>query len=209
MHARLRGPAWAVATTVTLGALLLTAAPATADPGNGQGPVPAGVVVRKVENLPADFASGVDVSTVLAEEASGVVYRDAEGRPTDLFALLKASGVNYVRVRVWNDPYDAAGHGYGGGTVDIDKAVQIGQRATAAGLHLLVDFHYSDFWADPSKQRAPKAWAGYSAAQTAAAVGAYTTASLQSSRPPASTSAWCRWATRPTTVWPVSRAGRR
>ncbi|CAL8976368.1 hypothetical protein CELL_02292 [Cellulomonas sp. T2.31MG-18] len=179
MHARLRGPAWAVATTVTLGVLLLAAAPATADPGNGQGPVPAGIVVRKVDNLPPDFASGVDVSTVLAEEASGVVYRDADGRPTDLFTLLKASGVNYVRVRVWNDPYDTAGHGYGGGTVDIDKAVQIGRRATAAGLHLLVDFHYSDFWADPSKQRAPKAWAGYSVAQTVAAVGAYTAASLQ------------------------------
>ncbi|OZB50197.1 MAG: hypothetical protein B7X40_03255, partial [Cellulomonas sp. 14-74-6] len=53
------------------------------------------------------------------------------------------------------------------------------RRATAAGLHLLVDFHCSDFWADPSKQRAPKAWAGYSVAQRAAAVGAYTTVSLQ------------------------------
>lgn len=66
MHARLRGPAWGAASAVTLGALLLTAAPATADQGNGQGPVPAGVVVRKVDNLPPDFASGVDVSTVLA-----------------------------------------------------------------------------------------------------------------------------------------------
>ena len=179
MHAHVRGAPSAAAAALALTALLLTSSPAGATPGNGQGPVPADIVVRKVDNLPSDFISGVDVSTVLSEEASGVTYRDTSGRPADLFAVLAASGVNYVRVRVWNDPYDAAGHGYGGGTVDVDRAVEIGRRATAHGLHLLVDFHYSDFWADPSKQQAPKAWAGYTVAQTAAAVGAYTKASLE------------------------------
>ena len=74
-----------------------------------------GVSVRKVENLPADFLFGMDVSSVLAEEASGVRYFDAEGVERDLFAILADSGINAVRVRVWNDPYVSGGRGYGGG----------------------------------------------------------------------------------------------
>ena len=75
--------------------------------------------------------------------------------------------MNTVRVRVWNDPYDAEGNGYGGGNCDIDTAVEIGRRATKYGMGLLVDFHLSDFWADPSKQFAPKAWEGLSAEKKA------------------------------------------
>ena len=81
-------------------------------------------------------------------------------QPADLFDVLADAGITDVRVRVWNDPFDADGNGYGGGTVDVARAVEIGERATAAGLGVLVDFHYSDFWADPAKQKAPKAWAG-------------------------------------------------
>ncbi|WP_202107177.1 glycosyl hydrolase 53 family protein [Agromyces seonyuensis] len=154
---------------------LTGALPAAAD----DGPVEAGIVVDKVENLPADFMNGVDVSSVLSLEESGVVFRDADGQPADLFDVLADAGITDVRVRVWNDPFDAAGNGYGGGDVDVDRAVEIGERATAAGLGVLVDFHYSDFWADPAKQQAPKAWAGYTVAQTATAVGEYTTAALQ------------------------------
>ncbi|MFC5060412.1 glycosyl hydrolase 53 family protein [Saccharothrix xinjiangensis] len=139
--------------------VLLTTTVVTPPATAADGPVEAGIVVRKVENLPADFVNGVDVSSVVALEDSGVVFRDAAGRPADLFAVLARAGVTDVRVRVWNDPYDAAGNGYGGGTVDVARAVGIGARATAAGLRVLVDFHYSDFWADPAKQQAPKAWA--------------------------------------------------
>ena len=116
--------------------------------------------VRKVENLADDFFLGMDVSSVLAEEASGVKYYDAQGRERDLFDLLAENGVNLIRVRVWNDPFDAQGRGYGGGNCDIETALAIGKRAAAAGLPLLVDFHYSDFWADPGKQMVPKAWKG-------------------------------------------------
>lgn len=150
------------------------AAPAAAE----DGPVDAGIVVQKVENLPADFINGVDVSSVLSLEESGVVFRDAAGQPADLFDVLADHGITDVRVRVWNDPFDADGNGYGGGDVDVDRAVQIGQRATAAGLGVLVDFHYSDFWADPGKQKAPKAWAALSVADKAAAVGSFTTDAL-------------------------------
>ncbi|MET0909786.1 MAG: glycosyl hydrolase 53 family protein, partial [Ilumatobacteraceae bacterium] len=142
-------------------------------------PVEAGIVVQKVENLPADFINGMDVSSALALEASGVVFRDATGAPADLFDVLAEDGVNTVRIRVWNDPFDASGRGYGGGNVDVARAVEIGERATAAGLSVLVDFHYSDFWADPAKQQAPKAWAALSVADKAAAVQSFTTDALQ------------------------------
>lgn len=143
------------------------------------GPVEAGIVVQKVENLPADFVNGVDVSSVLALEDSGVVFRDEAGQPADLFDVLADHGITDVRIRVWNDPHDANGNGYGGGSVDVDRAVEIGERATDAGLGVLVDFHYSDFWADPGKQKAPKAWAAMTVAQKAVATKDFTTDALQ------------------------------
>ena len=116
--------------------------------------------VKKVENLPEDFIFGMDVSSVLAEEASGVKYYDFDGNEADLFQILADNGINTIRVRVWNDPYDADGNGFGGGNCDIAAAVEIGKRATKHGMKLLVDFHYSDFWADPGKQMVPRTWAG-------------------------------------------------
>ena len=136
-------------------ATVLVAAPAVAD---DDGPVDAGITVHKIDGLPADFINGVDISTVLSEEESGVVYRDFAGNPADIFDVLADAGINYVRVRVWNNPYNAGGDGYGAGNVDVARATEIGERATAAGMKVLVDFHYSDFWADPGKQNAPKAW---------------------------------------------------
>ncbi|NTV40463.1 MAG: hypothetical protein HGA51_11000, partial [Demequinaceae bacterium] len=147
--------------------------------GDRSGPVDAGILVNKIERLPADFAMGVDVSSVLSLEASGVVFRDADGEPADLFELLADSGATHVRVRVWNDPFDAKGNGYGGGNVDAQRATDIGKRATDAGLSVLVDFHYSDFWADPAKQQAPKAWEGMSPDEKAVAAGEYTRDTLR------------------------------
>ena len=134
--------------------------------------------VKKVENLPEDFIFGMDASCVIALEESGVKYYDFDGNEEDVFKVLKDNGVNYIRVRIWNDPYDANGNGYGGGNNDIDKAVLIGQRATKYGMKLLVNFHYSDFWADPSKQMAPKAWAGMEIEEKTQAVYEYTRESL-------------------------------
>ncbi|WP_411721029.1 glycosyl hydrolase 53 family protein, partial [Mycetocola sp.] len=173
------------ATSAALAASLATliaiptgaSAAVTAEPGDGQ--VEAGIFVEKVEGLSPGFANGVDASTVLSLEESGVVFRDAAGAPADLFEVLADHGVNTVRVRVWNDPYDASGRGYGGGNVDVPRAVEIGQRATAAGLSVLVDFHYSDFWADPGRQLAPKAWAGLSDAETVTALHDFTADALQ------------------------------
>ena len=134
--------------------------------------------VDKVENLSDDFWLGVDVSTLIAQEESGVVYYDEEGNEEDLMCILKESGVNAVRIRVWNDPYDANGNSYGGGHNDLETAITLGQRATDYGMKVIIDFHYSDFWADPSKQMAPKAWADMSVTEKCDALYDYTYESL-------------------------------
>ena len=130
--------------------------------------------VRQVENLPDDFILGMDASSVLAEEACGVVYRGFDGAERDVFETLAGAGITHIRVRVWNDPFDADGHGYGGGSCDIDAAVELGCRVTQCGMKLIVDFHYSDFWADPSKQMVPKAWEGMEIEEKTEAVYEYT-----------------------------------
>ena len=116
--------------------------------------------VEKVENMPDDFILGMDASSVPSLEKSGVVYSDCDGNEKDVYEILKENGINYIRVRVWNDPFDKNGNGYGGGNCDIENAVEVGRRASKYGMKLLVNFHYSDFWADPGKQKAPKLWTG-------------------------------------------------
>ncbi len=134
--------------------------------------------VKKVENLPEDFIMGMDASSVIANEKSGVKYYDFAGNEQDVFKTLAQAGVNYIRVRIWNDPYDENGNGYGGGNCDIDTAVEIGKRATQYGMKLLANFHYSDFWADPSKQMCPKAWEGMTIEEKTEALYQYTLESL-------------------------------
>jgi arabinogalactan endo-1,4-beta-galactosidase len=67
--------------------------------------------VSKIEGLSPDFIKGVDVSSVISLENSGVVFYDEKGREQDIFKTLSKAGVNYIRVRIWNDPYDANGNG--------------------------------------------------------------------------------------------------
>ena len=114
--------------------------------------------IQKVDNLDKDFILGMDASCVPSLEKSGVKYYDYDGQEKDVFEILANNGINNIRVRVWNDPYDGSGNGYGGGNCDINNAIEIGKRANQYGMKLAIDFHYSDFWADPSKQMVPKAW---------------------------------------------------
>ncbi len=130
--------------------------------------------VKKVEGLSDDFFLGCDISSVIALENAGVKFYDWDGNENDLFDTLAQSGINCIRVRIWNDPFDAQGNGYGGGNCDIETACKIGKRAADAGLKLLADFHYSDFWADPSKQMCPKAWQGMDIDQKKEALYEYT-----------------------------------
>lgn len=137
-----------------------------------------GIVIERIDFKNPDFIRGMDVSSVFSLEQSGVTYKNENGETEDLFKILSDHGVNYIRVRVWNDPYDSSGNGYGGGNNDVEKACEIGRRAARYGMKLLVDFHYSDFWADPAKQKAPKAWADMTLAQKEQAVYDFTYNSL-------------------------------
>ena len=136
--------------------------------------------VDMVDNLPDDFILGMDASCVPSLEVGGVRYYDFDGKEKDVFEILAKNGINYIRVRIWNDPFDKNGKGYGGGNCDIENAIEIGKRATKYGMKLLVNFHYSDFWADPAKQMTPKAWIGMSFDEKSNALYEYTRDSLQS-----------------------------
>jgi len=130
--------------------------------------------VKKVTGITKDFMRGADVSSYLSQEKSGVIYYDEHGNPGNHFEILKKAGFNYVRIRIWNDPFDEDGNGYGAGNCDLACAIEIGKRATAAGLRTKIAFHYSDFWADPGKQMSPKAWIGMDIANRAQALYEYT-----------------------------------
>lgn len=135
--------------------------------------------IDKIEGLSENMIRGVDVSSIISLEDSGVSFYDFHGNKKDIFKVLSDSNVNYIRVRIWNDPYNADGKGYGGGNNDVKKAIEIGKRATRYGMRLLVDFHYSDFWADPAKQKAPKAWQLYTVNEKEKAIYDFTKTTLQ------------------------------
>ncbi len=101
---------------------------------------------------------GVDISSIISIENAGVEFYNSRGNKEDIFAILSRKGVNYIRVRVWNEPYDSNGNTYGGGNNDLYVAAEIAKRAAEYDIKLLVDIQYSDFWADPSKQTRPKYW---------------------------------------------------
>ena len=138
----------------------------------------ADIFVNKIDGMSENIIKGMDVSSLISEENAGVKYYDKDGNEADMLSVIADAGFNWARVRVWNDPYDADGNGYGGGNNDIDTCVEIGKRATANNLKLLVDFHYSDFWADPDKQYAPKAWEGMDIDAKVDAIYDYTKESL-------------------------------
>lgn len=178
-----RGKLRITAAALALGTALTACAPGaepTATAGKKENPVTSDTLyVQKVENLPDDFIMGMDASCVPSLEASGVKYYDYDGTEKDVYEILSENGINYIRVRIWNDPYDADGNGYGGGNCDLQNAIEVGKRATQYGMKLLVNFHYSDFWADPNKQMVPKAWKKMTFDQKEQALYEYTKDCLQ------------------------------
>lgn len=148
----------------------------------------AAVNVKKTDQeLSSDFIMGMDISSMISELDSGVVYRDYEGNKLetldDICKFLADQGINHIRIRVWNDPYDANNNGYGGGNNDVQKAKQFADACRKAGIKMLVDFHCSDLWTDPGKQYVPKAWKGYSVERKAQVLAAFLEASLQTIDP--------------------------
>ena len=166
--------------TILFGSSLLLTACGGQQTGKADTPVTSDTLfVRQVNNIPEDFILGMDASCVPALESCGVRYYDHAGTEKDVYEILRQNGINYIRVRIWNDPFDENGNGYGGGNCDLQNAIAIGKRATEQGMKLLVNFHYSDFWADPGKQMVPKAWKQLDIDQKCDALYQYTKDSLK------------------------------
>jgi len=105
----------------------------------------------------SDFLNGLDCSMVSVIEENGGKYIDFDGKEKDFFKLIKEYGINLVRVRLWND-YNSKTGVKGGGCLDVERVLSLALRAKNEGLKFLLDFHYSDNWADPGKQTCPYSW---------------------------------------------------
>ena len=115
----------------------------------GNDPVDPGT--NPIPSVPTpSFAKGADISWVSEIEKDGKTFRTADGKTADIFAVLAETGVNAIRLRVWVNPYN----GWSG----KDDVVKLATRAAKAGMALMIDFHYSDFFADPNRQMIPAAW---------------------------------------------------
>lgn len=146
------------------------------------------IQVEPIDNLSEDFPLGIDISMVQQVLDCGGTYYNADGVAENVYRILKDNGVNYVRIRLWNDPYnyftDENGVEqkvpYGGGICDLDTVTEMAVDAKAAGLKVLLDFHYSDFWADPGRQVLPKAWKNLqTTAEIAEAIRTYTRETIE------------------------------
>src|SRR5262245_28461707 len=99
------------------------------------------------------FAKGADISWITQMEAAGIKFYNASGTAMDCMQLMKSLGMNSIRLRVWVNPTN--------GWCNNADVVAKAKRAQQLGLRLMIDFHYSDYWADPGKQNKPAAWASY------------------------------------------------
>jgi len=134
-----------------------------------------GVVSCSKDNTPPvtptpttdSFARGADVSWITQMEASGKKFFNASGAEMDGLKLLNSLGMNAVRLRVWVNPSD--------GWCNKQDVLTKAMRAKNLGMRILIDFHYSDSWADPSKQIKPAAWANLSFADLKTALANHTT----------------------------------
>ena len=116
------------------------------------------VTIKKVKNMSDSTIRGIDISSYTALKKAGVKYYDNEGKEASLLKVLSDNGVNYIRIRIWNDPYNEKGETYGGGSNDVKAGLEIAKEAAKYNIKVLLGFHYSDFWADPAVQLLPKAW---------------------------------------------------
>ena len=123
------------------------------------------------------FIKGMDLSTLLELERCGAKYYD-HGKERDILDIMRDYDVDTVRLRLWNDPYSETGEPYGAGCNDLAETIAIGKKVSDAGFGVLLNFHYSDFWADPGKQIKPKAWKDFDADQLEQAVYEFTGDSL-------------------------------
>lgn len=130
-----------------------------------------GRVVQPInpQSRPA-FAKGADISWLPRMEATGYKFYDERGVEQDCFQILKDHGINTIRLRTWVNPSDDNVNGH----CSRDETVAMAQRAQRWGMRIMIDFHYSDSWADPGKQVKPAAWQGHDFPTLLTDVYAYT-----------------------------------
>ena len=128
------------------------------------------------------FAKGADVSWLTEMEASGIKFYDASGRATECMTLLRSLGFNSIRLRVWVNPAD--------GWCNKDDVVIKAWRARQLGMRVMIDFHYSDVWADPATQYKPSSWEGLSLDELKNAMAAHTKEVLKALKEKGVTPEW-------------------
>ena len=117
------------------------------------------------------FYKGADISWTTQLEAEGHRFYNTQGEERECTALMKELGLNAIRLRVWVNPKD--------GWSSKEDMLVLAKRAKANGMDLMVDFHYSDWWADPAKQNVPEAWKGLSYEDMKKALASHTKEVLQ------------------------------
>ncbi len=169
------------ATALTLSALAM---PACDDDNDGWREITNGNTYKFNDGKSEGFAKGADVSWLTEMEDNGMKFYAADGAETECMALLKSKGVEAIRLRVWVDPK--------GGYCDKADLIEKAVRASQLGLDVMVDFHYSDSWADPSNQAKPAAWSGYTFDELRKAVADHTTDILTSLKNVGVTPVWAQ-----------------
>lgn len=111
------------------------------------------IIQAKKKNIEV-FAKGADISWLPQMEKSGYQFYNTNGKAEDCFKILKNHGINSIRLRTWVNPSDDPMSGH----CSRDETVEMAKRAKSSGMEVMIDFHYSDSWADPAKQIKPKAW---------------------------------------------------
>lgn len=146
------------------------------------------------------FALGADISWASEMEADGVKYRTSDGKEADLFIVLKETGVNAIRLRVWVNPV-------GGRWSGKRDMVSLAKRAASAGMRLMVDFHYSDLFADPQRQIPSAAWAAFDLARMKTALADHTKDVLTALKTAGLSPEWVQVGneTRNGMLWPLGR----
>lgn len=102
-----------------------------------------------------DFIKGMDISFLPELKELGAEFYDADGNKKEVWELLKENGVNSIRLRIWNEPDNVT---ESGGYCSLEQTIAMAKLIKQNGMSFFLDFHYSDWWADPGKQVKPKAW---------------------------------------------------
>ncbi|MDH4460178.1 MAG: glycosyl hydrolase 53 family protein [Flectobacillus sp.] len=148
----------------------------------------------------ATFAKGADVSWFNQMAASGYKFYNASGTEQDIFTILKAKGMNSIRLRVWANPT--------GGWCNQADVVYKAKLAKAAGMRVMIDFHYSDSWADPGQQTKSSWWTGHTISQLYTDVYNHTTTVLNAIKAAGVTPEWVQVGneTNNGMLWPEGKA---